>query len=70
MSKRKGIIDQLRQAARDSSMSQNDLAHATGLDKGAVSRFVSGKRGLSMESLDAIADVLKLRIVSDRKTKG
>ncbi len=57
------LIDQIRQAVSKCGASQKALAHAAGMDKGALSRFVSGERGLSMENLDALADVLKLRIV-------
>ena len=59
------LIDQIRQAAGNCGASQNALARAAGMDKGALSRFVSGERGLSMEALDALAGVLKIRIVVD-----
>ena len=64
--KRRKLIDQVRQAASECGLSQNALARAAGLDKAALSRFIVGERGLSMESLDALADVLKLRIVADK----
>ncbi len=69
--KRLSFIDQVRRAASECGMSQNALARATGLDPGAVNRFIHGERGLSMESLDALADVLRLRIAKDKpKVKG
>ena len=61
------FIDQVRRAARDSGMSRSALAEASGVDLAAVSRFVSGKRGLSVESLNALAKVLELRVVAGRK---
>lgn len=60
------LIDQLRQAAGNASISQNALARASGIDKAALSRFVSGERGLAMENLNALADVLDLRIVAGK----
>jgi hypothetical protein len=67
--KREGLIDQVRRAASKCGMSQNALARSSGLNKGVLSRFVSGQRGLSMEALDALADVLRLNIVADGPIK-
>lgn len=64
--KQRKLIDQVRQAARDCGMSQNALAREAGMDPGAVNRFISGERGLSMECLDALAGVLNLRIVANK----
>jgi len=63
--KRAKLSDQVRRAASDCGATQKALARAAGIDKGALSRFVSGERGLMLENLDALADVLKLRIVAD-----
>jgi transcriptional regulator with XRE-family HTH domain len=60
------LIDQIRRAASECGMGQNALARAAGIDKGRMSRFISGERGLSMEALDALADVLNLRIVAGK----
>ena len=62
----KKLTDQLRAAVADSGMTLSDLARATGVDKSALSRFVNGERGLSMEALDAIGEHLRLRIVADK----
>ena len=64
------LTDQLRAAVAGCGMSLGDLARATGVDKSALSRFVNGERGLSMEAMDAIGQCLGLRIVAeDPKTK-
>ncbi len=64
------LTDQLRAAVAGCGMSLGDLARATGVDKSALSRFVNGERGLSMEGIDAIGQCLGLRIVADKlKTK-
>lgn len=63
------LIGQVRQAASKSGISQNALARAAGMDPTALSRFVSGKRGLAMETLDALAAVLRLSIVAGKPIK-
>jgi transcriptional regulator with XRE-family HTH domain len=67
--RREGLIDQVRRAAGNCGMSQNALARLAGINKGVLSRFVSGQRGLSMEALDALAAVLRLIIVADGPIK-
>jgi len=64
--KRDSLIGQIRRAARECGLPQNALARAAGIDKAALSRFVHGERGLTMENLNALADVLNLRIVAGR----
>jgi hypothetical protein len=56
------LTDQLRQAVADSGRTLGGLARDTGIDKSALSRFVNGERGLSMEALDTIGDYLDLEI--------
>lgn len=63
--KQRKLIDQIRQAASKCGTSQNQLAIAAGMNRATLCRFISGERGLSMENLDALAGVLKLRIVAD-----
>lgn len=60
------LTDQLRRAVADSGKTLGELARETGIDKSALSRFVNGERGLSMEALDAIGDYLGLRIVASK----
>jgi transcriptional regulator with XRE-family HTH domain len=67
---RQTLTAQLRREVAASGRTLGELARETGVDKSALSRFVNGERGLSMEALDAIGDYLKLRIVADKpKTK-
>jgi len=77
MANRRGsLTEQIRRAAgRQTAMTQNALARAAGIDRGALSRFIRGERGLSLAKVDALAEVLGLRIVADqppsaRKKKG
>ena len=63
----KKLTDQLREAIRESGMSGYAICKELGIQRSALSRFLNGERGLSMENLDAIGELLKLRIT---KTKG
>ena len=64
-------MDQVRGAIKSSGMSRYFLAQQSGVDQAAISRFVHGA-GLSMESLDSIAEVLGLVVTvrGDRSTSA
>jgi transcriptional regulator with XRE-family HTH domain len=67
MAKTKSLTDQIREAVKASKLSHYSICKATGIDKASISRFMSRQRhGLSMDALNKLAAVLKLRIVSDR----
>jgi transcriptional regulator with XRE-family HTH domain len=63
--KRLSFSDELRQAVERSGLSRYAIGAATGLDEGSLSKFMAGERGLRMESIDKLADLLRLHIVSD-----
>lgn len=56
--------DQIRRAMKASGLGNNELSRAVDIDKGAMSRFMSGKRGLSLEVLDRLAEVVKVDVVA------
>jgi hypothetical protein len=56
------LSDQLREVVSRSGISRYQLWRRTGVDQAALSRFMAGKCGLSMESIDAVASVLRLRL--------
>lgn len=60
---------QIRAAVEASGVSGYRISAETGIDKAALSRFLSGERGLSMESLDLLAGYLELKIVSPDRPK-
>jgi hypothetical protein len=60
------LTEQLRLAVATSGRTLGEFARDTGLDKSALSRFVNGERGLSMEAFDIVGDYLGLRIVADQ----
>ena len=64
------IGEELRRAIQGGKLSQAELARGTGLSEGQVSRFLKGERGLSLESIDKLLDVLELEIVIRPRRKG
>lgn len=48
-------------------MSRYAISKATGIPQSTLSRFMAGKAGLRLTSLDALAACLKLRVVADRR---
>lgn len=61
--------DQIREAIDSSGMSRYRICKETGIDPPTLSRFMSGKRGLTMQKLDTLAAFLDLRIVSSKRVK-
>ena len=73
MSKQRSLLTgQVRRAIADSGLSRYAISKASGVDQAALSRFMAGKVGLTLTSLDALADVLNLRIVvgKPKRQKG
>ena len=58
----KTISEQLREAIAKSGLSPYELAEASGVDRSVLSRFLNGRRSITLETLDRLADVLKLRL--------
>lgn len=55
--------EQLRQAVRDCGTSRYALARQLSISESTLSRFLSGERGLTLDLLDRLANVLGLQIV-------
>ena len=64
------LSEQVRRAIRESEYSCYAIAKATGVDKSTISRFMSGKRTLSMACMDRIGAFLGLKIVRAKRRKG
>jgi len=69
--------DQIRAAIDASGVSRYRICKTACLSEATMSRFMSGKGGLSMEMLDRIGKMLGLRVVADamqvevgKQTKG
>ena len=69
MAKKTGrkLTDQLRQAIDDSGVTRYQIAKETGIDESALAKFYNGRRGLSMEALNALGEYLDLTITMRRK---
>jgi hypothetical protein len=52
----------LRRIINEGSMSRYAISRRTGIPQSVLSRFVNGERGLSLESIDKLGDVLALEI--------
>jgi transcriptional regulator with XRE-family HTH domain len=55
--------EQLRRAIEASGASRYVIARSAGISDSALSRFLSGERGLNLATLDKLADALGLEIV-------
>lgn len=64
------LSDQIRRAVDASGMSRYAICKAVGINQAALSRFMSGKVGLQLSTLDALADMLKLELIPLQKKKG
>ena len=60
--KRETLRDQVRRAVGASGRSRYAICKALGLAEATMSRFMNGRGGLSMDTLDALADLLDLNI--------
>jgi hypothetical protein len=59
---RKTLSDQLRQAIRDSELTRYSISESTGIDQATLCRFLQGTRGMSLDSVDRLAECLGLEI--------
>jgi transcriptional regulator with XRE-family HTH domain len=64
------LADQLRRAIDTSGMSRYRICKVVGMSQATMSRFMSGKGGLSVDMLDKLGDALDLRIAIGVETGG
>jgi transcriptional regulator with XRE-family HTH domain len=62
--KRVKLSDQIRRAVDASGVSRYRICKGIGLDQGTMSKFMAGYSGLSVATLDALADALGLDVVA------
>jgi hypothetical protein len=67
----KPFSDQIRDAINSSKLSRYRICADIGLSQPSMSRFMNSKGGLSLETVDRLADLLGLRVVvgTDRKQR-
>ena len=63
----KTLSDQIRRAIETSGQSRYRISQTTGIPESSLSYFMSGRRGLSLESLDLIGMHLGLVITTKAK---
>ena len=66
------LVDAIRGAIEASDQTPAAIARGAGVAKSQLSRLLSGERGLSVDTLEQLADYLELRITIEPKapTKG
>lgn len=71
MARKKGktVSGQLRRAIRECGQSLCQIADGSGVDDGALSRFMRGERGLTTKTLDRLCSYLNLEL-RQSKRKG
>ena len=62
---RKSLSNELRDAVEKIGLTRYAIWQETGIDQGTMSKFMAGARGLSLESIDKLADLLGLHVVTD-----
>ncbi len=56
------LSNQIRAAIKASGMSRAEICRRIDLDKGVMSRFMTGKCGLALKTLDRLGQLLDMRI--------
>ena len=61
------LVDTIRDAVRESDQSAGGIAKGAGVARSQLSRLLSGKRGMSVEGIERLAEYLGLEIVVQEK---
>ena len=70
MDHERDTCERLKAAIAESGMTRYKLAQASDVEESALSRFVHGKRSLSLEAASRLADVLNLELRPRRMRKA
>jgi transcriptional regulator with XRE-family HTH domain len=62
---RKSFTDELRSAVEASGLTRYAISRTTGIDQGSLCKFMQGERGLGLDSVDQLADLLGLHVASE-----
>lgn len=65
-----GIAGQLREIIAGRGLTAYSVAQSAGVAPSVVSRFLSRERGLTLETFNAIAEALGLRLVETARGRG
>ncbi len=61
--------NQIRRVVDESGLTRYAICKKAGIDQGTMSRFMAGKVGLSLATLDALAEVLGLDVVARKNPR-
>lgn len=67
------LVDAIRRAVEESGKTRYRIAKESGVSAGQLSRLVNGERGMTVDTIERLADYLGLRISiqpKDKNTKG
>ncbi len=67
--RKRRFSDQLRRAVDQSDLSRYEICKRADLDQSVMHRFMHEKSGLSITSINAICEVLGLRLVAEDEPK-
>jgi hypothetical protein len=67
---RKSLTDQMRDAVAESGLTQDEICRLTAIDKGSMSRFLHRDRGLRLDSLEMLFEVLKLEVTTTKRRRS
>lgn len=63
MTQRRSISGALREAIKESGLTCYAISKRSGVAESALSRFMSGERSLSLDTVERLADVLGAELV-------
>ena len=63
------ILDDIRQAIQVSGKTRYRISKDLGISQGQLSELMAGTKGLSIETLERLADYLELEIVAKPKRR-
>ena len=64
------LVDAIRRAVETSGKTRYRIAKESGVSAGQLSRLVNGERGMSVETIEKLADYMGLRIKIEPKGKS
>ncbi len=65
----KTLSDTLREAIRDSGMSQDEIANAIGISAGILSRFMRAERSMNLATAEKLAKFFRLELREVREQR-
>lgn len=64
------LSEQLKAAIERSGLSCYQIGKAAGIDRTLISRFLAGERSISLDTADAVARALRLKLMEVGRRRG